>query len=98
MKVFILWSGDIRDVDIICQHLKLYENKESGRLLQRTYSWMKYYNNKLDISTRSGKVDEKGLEDLLQDVRKQINGSLAITGINRRKQSAVRMSIITVAL
>ena len=46
--------------------------------LQRTYSWMKYYNNELDISNKDGKVDEKVLEELLQDVRKQINGSLAL--------------------
>jgi hypothetical protein len=45
--------------------------------LQRTYAWMKYYNNELEISGKSGIVDEKGLEELLQDVRKQINGSLA---------------------
>jgi hypothetical protein len=46
--------------------------------LQRTYSWMKYYNNEIDISNKSGKIDEKVLEELLQDVRKQINGSLAL--------------------
>lgn len=46
--------------------------------LQRTYSWMKYYNNELDITNKSGKIDEKVLEELLQDVRKRINGSLAL--------------------
>ena len=46
--------------------------------LQRTYSWMKYYNNELDITNKSGKIDEKVLEELLQDVRKLINGSLAL--------------------
>ena len=41
--------------------------------LQRTYSWMKYYNSELD----SGKtVDEKVLTDLLDDVRKSIYRSL----------------------
>jgi GTP1/Obg family GTP-binding protein len=41
--------------------------------LQRTYSWMKYYNSELD----SGKtVDEKVLIDLLDDVRKSIHRSL----------------------
>jgi HEPN domain-containing protein len=40
--------------------------------LQRTYSWMKYYNSELDGN--SGKThDEK---DLLEDVRKSINRSL----------------------
>ena len=46
--------------------------------LQRTYSWMKYYNDELDITNKSGKIDEKVLEELLQDVRKRINGSLAL--------------------
>jgi hypothetical protein len=45
--------------------------------LQRTYAWMKYYNNELEISGKSGIVDEKVLTELLQDVRKQINGSTA---------------------
>jgi hypothetical protein len=41
--------------------------------LQRTYSWMKYYNSELD----SGKpVDEKILTELLDDVRKSIYSSL----------------------
>ena len=41
--------------------------------LQRTYSWMKYYNSELD----SGKpVDEKILVELLDDVRKSIYSSL----------------------
>ncbi|MFY9871213.1 MAG: hypothetical protein WAK17_15970 [Candidatus Nitrosopolaris sp.] len=43
--------------------------------LQRTYSWMKYYNSELDGN--SGKAhDEKVLKDLLEDVRKSINRSL----------------------
>jgi GTP1/Obg family GTP-binding protein len=43
--------------------------------LQRTYSWMKYYNSELDSS--SDKVlDEKVLRELLDDVRKSINRSL----------------------
>lgn len=33
--------------------------------LQRTYSWMKYYNNELDITNKRGKIDEKVLEELL---------------------------------
>ncbi|HEY7109928.1 MAG TPA: hypothetical protein VH415_10890 [Nitrososphaeraceae archaeon] len=49
--------------------------------LQRTYSWMKYYNNELDISNKGAKKDEKILEELLQDVRKHINGSLTIIEI-----------------
>jgi hypothetical protein len=43
--------------------------------LQRTYSWMKYYNSELD--SRSDKtLDEKVLRELLEDVRKSIIRSL----------------------
>ncbi|HEY7777239.1 MAG TPA: hypothetical protein VIA09_01750, partial [Nitrososphaeraceae archaeon] len=35
--------------------------------LQRTYSWMKYYNNELDLSNKRVKMDDKVLEELLQD-------------------------------
>lgn len=43
--------------------------------LQRTYSWMKYYNSELD-SRRDKVLDEKVLKELLEDVRKSINRSL----------------------
>lgn len=46
---------------------------------------MKYYNNELDISNKDSKVDEKVLEELLQDVRKQINGSLALVKKPKRQ-------------
>lgn len=52
--------------------------------LQRTYSWMKYYNNELDVSSKRVKMDDKVLEGLLQDVRKQINGSLALLKIETK--------------
>jgi len=52
--------------------------------LQRTYSWMKYYNNELDSTNESGKIDEKVLEELLQDVRKRINGSLALLNVEAK--------------
>ena len=52
--------------------------------LQRTYSWMKYYNNELDSTNKSGKIDEKILEELLQDVRKRINGSLALLKVEAK--------------
>lgn len=51
--------------------------------LQRTYSWMKYYNNELDIN-KAGKIDEKVLEELLQDVRKQSKGSLELLQIEAK--------------
>ena len=48
--------------------------------LQRTYSWMKYYNSELD----SGKpVDEKILLELLDDVRKSIYSSLVKLNDNK---------------
>jgi hypothetical protein len=46
--------------------------------LQRTYSWMKYYNNEIDARNKGSTLDENVLEELLQDVTKQINGSLAL--------------------
>jgi len=52
--------------------------------LQRTYSWMKYYNNEMDITNKSGKIDEKVLEELLQDVRKRINGSLVLLKVEAK--------------
>lgn len=52
--------------------------------LQRTYSWMKYYNNEIDARNKSGNIDGKVLEELLQDVRKQINGSLELLRINTK--------------
>ena len=52
--------------------------------LQRTYSWMKYYNNELDITNKSGKIDEKVLEGLLLDVRKQIKGSLTLLEVDAK--------------
>jgi hypothetical protein len=35
---------------------------------------MKYYNNEIDARNKGGKIDEKLLEQLLQDVSKEING------------------------
>jgi hypothetical protein len=46
------------------------------RSLQRTYAWMKYYNNEIELSNKSTKIDEKVLQELLQDVKKQIEESL----------------------
>src|SRR5215467_13012724 len=48
---------------------------ESFQSLQRTYSWMKYYNSELD-SRNDNRLDEKVLRDLLEDVRKSIIRSL----------------------
>src|SRR5574342_227323 len=52
--------------------------------LQRTYSWMKYYNNELDTSNKGGKMDDKVLDELLQDVRKQIDGSLVLLKVETK--------------
>jgi hypothetical protein len=43
--------------------------------LQRTYSWMKYYNNEIDAKNKGRNIDDKILDDLLNGVMKQINGS-----------------------
>jgi hypothetical protein len=45
---------------------------------------MKYYNNELDLSNKRVKMDDKVLEELLQDVRKQINGSLALLKVETK--------------
>lgn len=52
--------------------------------LQRTYSWMKYYNNELDTSNKGGKMNDKVLDELLQDVRKQIDGSLVLLKVETK--------------
>ncbi len=44
--------------------------------IQRSYSWMKYYNSELDIS-KKGDMDEKILEELLEDVKKSIEKSIS---------------------
>jgi hypothetical protein len=44
--------------------------------IQRTYSWMKYYNSELD-SRKKDDFDEKVLEDLLDDVKRSIEKSLS---------------------
>ncbi len=44
--------------------------------IQRSYSWMKYYNSELDIS-KKGDIDEKILEELLEDVKKSIEKSIS---------------------
>ena len=43
--------------------------------LQRSYSWMKYYNSELE-SIRRDHFDEKELKELLDDVRQSIEKSL----------------------
>jgi hypothetical protein len=49
--------------------------------LQRTYSWMKYYNNEIDARNKGGSMDDKIFKELLKDVTKQINGSLALLAL-----------------
>lgn len=43
--------------------------------LQRTYSWMKYYNNEIEARNQGSVIDDKILEELLHDVEKQVSGS-----------------------
>ena len=51
---------------------------ELFQILQRTYSWMKYYNSELVSSNRN--IDEKVVNELLEDVRKSINKSITKLG------------------
>lgn len=51
--------------------------------LQRSYSWMKYYNSELE-SIKRNHFDEKVLKELLDDVKKSIENS-------RRKLIEVQM-------
>lgn len=48
---------------------------ELFQTLQRTYSWMKYYNTELENSNKKSNFDEKILNDLLEDVKKFIGKS-----------------------
>ena len=43
--------------------------------IQRSYSWMKYYNSEIE-SNRRGNLDEKVLKELLEDVKKSIEKSI----------------------
>jgi hypothetical protein len=43
--------------------------------IHSAYSWMKYYNSELESSKRN--LDEKVIKDLLDDVRKEIDKTLA---------------------
>jgi hypothetical protein len=45
---------------------------------------MKYYNNEPDINKKGGKRDENVLEELLHEVTKQINGSLALLKVKTK--------------
>ena len=44
--------------------------------IQRTYSWMKYYNSELN-SRKKGDFDEKVLEELLGDVKRSIEKTIS---------------------
>ena len=44
--------------------------------IQRTYSWMKYYNAELEMNTKYKSPDEKVLKELLGDVERSIHKSI----------------------
>ncbi len=48
---------------------------ELFQILQRTYSWMKYYNTELDNNNKKSNFDENVLISLLDDIKKYINKS-----------------------
>ena len=50
-------------------HLILFQS------IQRSYSWMKYYNSEIE-SNKRGNIDEKVLRELLDDVKKSIEKSI----------------------
>lgn len=52
--------------------------------LQRTYAGMKYYNSEIDARNKGSNIDTKVLEELLQDVRKQIDGSVALLRVETK--------------
>ena len=43
--------------------------------IQRSYSWMKYYNSEIE-SNRRGNLDERILKELLDDVKKSIEKTI----------------------
>lgn len=45
------------------------------QIIQRTYSWMKYYNSELEW-TKKNELDKKILKELLVEVKKSIEKSL----------------------
>ena len=49
---------------------------ELFQTLQRTYSWMKYYNAELEMNTKYKSPDEKVLKELLGDVERSIHKSI----------------------
>ena len=49
---------------------------ELFQTIQRTYSWMKYYNAELEMNTKYKSPDEKVLKELLGDVERSIHRSI----------------------
>ena len=44
--------------------------------IQRTYSWLKYYNTELESNNRDKETKEKILIELLEEIRKSITKSI----------------------
>jgi hypothetical protein len=73
-KDFKLFFTDMWDAVVLAGkhallHFELFQSLHSA------YSWMKYYNSELESSKRN--PDEKVIKELLEDVRKEIDKSLA---------------------
>jgi hypothetical protein len=45
---------------------------------------MKYHNSEIEARNKGTNIDEKVFEELLQDVRKQINGSMALLRVETK--------------
>ncbi len=61
---------------------------ELFQILQRTYSWMKYYNTELENNNKKSEFDEKILIDLLDDVKKYIYKSYDM--LDETKQDKIK--------
>lgn len=44
--------------------------------VQRTYSWLKYYNTELESNSKDNEIKEKTIRELLEEIRKSIRNSL----------------------
>lgn len=64
-----MWDAVILSGKHSLLNFELFQN------IQRSYSWMKYYNSELE-SNKKGEIDQKVLVELLEDVKKSIEKSI----------------------
>ena len=73
------WSFANRNKTLLNTLFELFQSS------QRSYSWMKYYNNEIDARNKLGTMDDNIFKELLQDVTKHINGSLALLALQPKQ-------------